>query len=108
MYTHIVTLVKNRLIRARELFDPHSGNVFSVWLYDMPPMTCEDSSEPDEITDAMTWFFPNEQQAEMFARHISTVHPGWEVFVCETKTIVATEPAVPVVKKVTERGVIPE
>lgn len=107
MFTHVVTLVKERHIRQREIFDEHEGRPYAMYVYNDTPLACDDADDPDEIKDAMTWFFNNPAQALEWAKYISTVHPSYDAYVAETRNIVATEPAVPVVKTVTERGVLP-
>lgn len=106
MMQYVVTMVKRRILRQREWYDRERGYQSIATVHQYTEFEVEDSDGNDWL-DLQTFFFDHKRDADAFALYLATERPGYEVWVAKVENIVAAEISEPIIKQVTDKGVMP-
>lgn len=108
MITHIVTLIKQRIVVPRAVFDEHHGREIRAYSHTRSLFDNVEAVRGNNFLDLQTFYFDDEKNAKMFAAWAAVERPGYETFVAKVSSITTVEIGAPIVKTVTDKGVMPE
>lgn len=106
MNKYIVSVVSPRHLRQRMVIDPETGAEFAPIMHYRSLWEVQDYNGND-FTDLENFFFDRKDRADNFAKWLAVEKPGHEIYVSEVQHIICAEVSPAIVKKVTDKGVVP-
>lgn len=105
MYKYIVHVAFPKYVGFRDHYVEQQDRNITVAL-SSTRITCDDF-HGDDWMDRDTFMFNKEEHALAFAEALAQEHPSADIYIAQTTAIVTAEIAKPIVKKVTDKGVLP-